>query len=315
MEQQTQTMVLAKEFEMTESQLNTIINTIAKGATVSELKLFLYVAKKSGLDPFTRQIHFVKRKSKQADGSYKETGTIQTGIDGYRAIAERSGTLAGIDDVVYDSEDKNHPEKASVTVYKIVNGNTVKFTASARWNEYFQKNFKTGEAAGLWAKMPYLMLGKCAEALALRKAFPNDLSGLYTNEEMAQADYESAPVKTEIVEAVGHQESNLIQNNTSKALFAEWTKYVDLAGKNRKQSVDILKATLKKEFDKESTRELLEDEARVFIEKLKSTNKRMKAEVKSEVKTEEVESQEQKAEEVKPEDSTSTPEEVTVEQQ
>lgn len=182
---------LSAEFNIPESQLTTIINTIAKGATVSELKLFLYIAQKTKLDPFTRQIYFVKRKSKQPDGTYKETGTVQTGIDGYRAIAERTASLGGIDDVVYDSEDAKHPKKASVTVYRIIaGGEKVAFTASARWDEYSQRNFKTNEPVGLWSKMPYLMLGKCAEALALRKAFPNDLSGIYTNEEMAQADYE-----------------------------------------------------------------------------------------------------------------------------
>ena len=126
--------------------------------------------------------------------------TIQTGIDGYRAIAERSGSLAGIDDATYDSEESEHPKKASVTVYRIINGIRCPFTATARWLEYAQiyekdeyiDNRKTGKKitvlGPMWKKMPYLMLAKCAEALALRKAFPNDLTGLYTNEEMAQAD-------------------------------------------------------------------------------------------------------------------------------
>lgn len=159
----------------TEQQLELIKSTVAKGATNDELKLFLYTASRTGLDPLTKQIHFVKRGGQM---------TIQTGIDGYRAIAERKGDLAGIDDAVYDSEDKQHPNKASVTVYRMVNGDRVPFTASARWSEYAP----TGAQAFMWTKMPYLMLAKCAEALALRKAFPNDLSGLYTNEEMQQAD-------------------------------------------------------------------------------------------------------------------------------
>lgn len=179
--------------------------TIAKDATDDELKLFLYTAQRTGLDPLTRQIHFVKRKNKKYDPATRTWGeettmTIQTGIDGYRAIAERSGSLAGIDDAIYDSEDGEHPKKASVTVHRIINGIRCPFTATARWTEYAQiyekdeyiNDKKTGKKIStlgpMWKKMPYLMLAKCAEALALRKAFPNDLTGIYTNEEMQQAD-------------------------------------------------------------------------------------------------------------------------------
>lgn len=167
----------------TSAQLQLLKRTIAKDATDDEFKIFAMACNRYGLDPFTNQIHFVKR-GKDGNGQM----TIQTGIDGYRAIAERSGQLAGISDVKYDEESEKrnapHPDKASVCVYRFVNGEKVHFTASARWKEYAP----TGKQAFMWNKMPYLMLGKCAEALALRKAFPNDLSGLYTNEELMQAD-------------------------------------------------------------------------------------------------------------------------------
>lgn len=164
----------------TQEQIELIKNTVAKGATVDEFKLFMVIAARSGLDPFTRQIHFVKRGNQ---------GTIQTGIDGYRAIAERTKTLAGIDDVEYDVEDIDHPNRASVTVYRLIDGQKVSFSATARWKEYVPQSGQDF----MWKKMPYLMLGKVAEALALRKAFPNDLSGLYTHEEMAQASSTGIP--------------------------------------------------------------------------------------------------------------------------
>ena len=166
-----------------DEKIKLIKSTVAMGATDDELQLFLYTCERTGLDPLTRQIHFVKRGGKM---------TIQTGIDGYRAIADRSETLAGIDDPVYDTEKQQHPNKATVTVYRIIGGERVPFSASARWKEYVPD----GKIAFMWKKMPYLMLGKCAEALALRKAFPNQLSGIYTSEEMAQADspkVETAP--------------------------------------------------------------------------------------------------------------------------
>ncbi len=142
-----------------------------------DLELFLYTCKRTGLDPLARQIYALPRAGKM---------TIQTGIDGYRVIADRTGKLAGISDYLFDSEDKPFPAKATVTVRKLMDGGILgDFTATARWGEY--------QAGGpMWKKMPYLMLGKCAEALALRKAFPADLSGVYTTEEMAQADNPAA---------------------------------------------------------------------------------------------------------------------------
>lgn len=170
----------------TAEQVDLIKRTIAVGATNDELQLFLYQAKRTGLDPLSRQIHFVKRKEK---------GTIQTAIDGYRLIADRTGKYAGSDDYRFDEglpqythmvSERGNPTTATATVYKMIDGVRTPFTATAAWGEYFP-----GEAQGfMWKKMPYLMIGKCAEALALRKAFPAELSGVYTNEEMMQADAE-----------------------------------------------------------------------------------------------------------------------------
>lgn len=151
-----------------------------------DLLLFLYVAKRTGLDPLTKQIYAIYRwDSRQG----KEVMTIQSSIDGMRLVAQRTQGYAGQDDVVFTPVDESTkwPTKASVTVHKLMGGQRVPFTASARWNEYVQTNSKTGMPTIMWSKMPYLMLGKCAEALALRKAFPNELSGIYTPEEMAQS--------------------------------------------------------------------------------------------------------------------------------
>lgn len=168
-----------------QEKIELIKRTIAVGVTDDELQLFLYASKKTGLDPLTRQIYAIKRFNKQAG---RDVMTIQTGIDGYRVIADRTGKLAGISDASFDDESGKNPGKASVTVRKVIDGGGIAdFTATARWSEYVQ-TYKDGNPSGMWVKMPFLMLGKCAEALALRKAFPADLSGVYTAEEMAQAD-------------------------------------------------------------------------------------------------------------------------------
>jgi len=167
---------------ITPAQVDLIKSQIAKGATDDELKLFLHVADKSGLDPLSRQIYFIKRSGKM---------TIQTGIDGFRAVADRTGQYVGSSDPVFE-ENGEIPSKATVTVNKVVGGIVGNFTATARWEEYFP-----GEALGfMWNKMPHTMLGKCAEALALRKAFPAQLSGLYTDHEMDQASNDNEPNET-----------------------------------------------------------------------------------------------------------------------
>ena len=164
---------LTKYDNITPDQVDLIKSQIAVGATDDELKLFLHVADKSGLDPLSRQIYFIKRSGKM---------TIQTAIDGFRAIADRTGQYIGSSDAVFE-EIANKPIKATVTVNKVVQNVIGNFTATARWDEYYP-----GKSQGfMWDKMPHTMLGKCAEALALRKAFPAQLSGLYTGDEMAQA--------------------------------------------------------------------------------------------------------------------------------
>jgi len=150
-----------------------------------DMLLFLYVAKRTGLDPLTKQIFAIYRWNTRMG---REVMTIQSSIDGMRLVAQRTKQYAGQDDVNYlpIDESTKYPVKGSVTVYKILEGQRVAFTASARWAEYVQVD-KNGMPTQMWAHMPYLMLGKCAEALALRKAFPNELSGIYTDEEMAQS--------------------------------------------------------------------------------------------------------------------------------
>lgn len=179
--------------KLTRSQVELIKRTVAKGASDDELKLFIQVCKGAQLNPFLKQAHLVPFW----DGKEGvERRAIIVGIDGFRAVAESSGQYAGNDDAVFDGEgeititnyDKSkkqlkHPEKATVTIYKAIDGQRYPFTATARWSEYYPGEKKGNQ----WHKMPFLMLGKCAEALALRKAFPKLLSGMYASEEMDQA--------------------------------------------------------------------------------------------------------------------------------
>ena len=119
--------------------------------------------------------------------------TIQTSIDGFRVIAERSGTYGGQDEPIFTEVEKK-VTSCRITVYRF--RGDVRYPAAvglAYWDEYVQLD-REGKPMGLWNKMPHTMLAKVAEALALRKAYPQDLSGLYTTEEMQQADVQPVTV-------------------------------------------------------------------------------------------------------------------------
>lgn len=208
------------EITFDKETVDLIKSQVAVGATDKELQLFLYQSKKTGLDPLARQIYFIKRRNakkvKQPNGSwtttYEEKATIQASIDGLRVVAERSESYAGQDEPRFEGEleirknegygqnarvvTKKVPEKCVVTVYRFdKSGNRF---AAAHGVAYWEEYCPDVSQAFMWFKMPHTMLAKVAEALALRKAFPQDLSGLYTQEEMEQAD---SPAPAQQVEA------------------------------------------------------------------------------------------------------------------
>jgi phage recombination protein Bet len=170
----------------TPEQTQLISTTIAPGCSNDELRLFAYACQRTGLDPFSKQIYAIKRGGKM---------TIQAGIDGLRAIAERTGQLDG-SETYWCGEDgdwkdvwlgSKPPAAAKTIIHR--KGSQHPFVGVARYADY-------NAGQGLWSKMGAAMIAKCSEALALRKAFPADLSGVYGAEEMQQADVEPVAVST-----------------------------------------------------------------------------------------------------------------------
>jgi phage recombination protein Bet len=163
---------LAQRTGWSQEQIDLIKKTVAKDSTDVELEWFLTIARRSGLDPISKQIYFIKRGG---------TPSIQTGIDGFRSIAEDSGEYDGQDAPVFTFDEKNKLDTATVTVWRKSMSRGV--SATAPFVEFNQGN-------AMWQKMPRTMLAKCAEAAAIRKAFPKKLSGIYSAEEMGQAQNE-----------------------------------------------------------------------------------------------------------------------------
>lgn len=191
---------MAKELQVSsdqdwwnDKQLAALTQLGLANAPKADLAVFLHQAQRTGLDPFARQIYMINR-----GGRYG----IQTSIDGLRIVAQRSNEYAGQDGPYWCGEDgkwqdvwlaKTPPIAAKVGVYR--KGFEGALYAVARWDSYSANS-------PIWTKMPDVMLAKCAEALALRKAFPQDLSGLYTDDEMNQADEPIKPKPLKVVENV-----------------------------------------------------------------------------------------------------------------
>lgn len=165
-----------------------IVDTIAPEASPSEIELFLMVCAHVQLDPLRNQIWLVPRW----DGTVKrKIHKPQVGIDGLRLIAQRSGVYGGsleaewcgVGGVWRDVWMANEPPAAAR--FRVIRKDwSEPAVGVARWAEYVQTK-KDGNPTQMWASKPSLMLGKCAEALALRRAFPAEMAGLYTADEMS----------------------------------------------------------------------------------------------------------------------------------
>jgi phage recombination protein Bet len=175
-----------------EEYLKLLRSTLGADLTDNEFRIFAQVCDRTQLDPFARQIFAIVRKDNSLPGGRRLT--IQTSIDGFRLIAERSGKWAGVQGPWWCGPDgkwqeiwvaETPPVAAKVGVLR--DGFLEPVYAVAHFKSYAQRKYD-GSLMAVWKTMPELMIAKCAEALALRKAFPQELSGLYTTDEMAQAD-------------------------------------------------------------------------------------------------------------------------------
>lgn len=170
-------------------QLRVIQGLLAPGLSNDEIRLFAVVCRRTGLDPFSRQIYAIKRGGRM---------TIQAGIDGYRALAERSGVYAGQLGPFWCGDDgkwvdvwlsKSPPLAAKVGILR--SDFKEPLWAVARLDAYRQPS------NSLWNTMADVLLAKCAESLGLRRSFPQMMQGVYTHEEMEQA----GPPENVVIEA------------------------------------------------------------------------------------------------------------------
>ena len=176
-----------KEITMSPEQIDLLKRTICRGCSDDEMKLFLYTCTRLGLDPFLKQIYAIKRGGAM---------TIQISIDGYRLIAEKTKQyVPGREpSFQYDKDGKLMCATAYVK----------KLAEDGSWHEVcataFMAEYAVTTNTAFWGKMPHNQLAKCAESLALRRAFPAQLAGTYTQEEMEAAAIVVDPSKEKATE-------------------------------------------------------------------------------------------------------------------
>lgn len=225
--------------EYSGSQLSLIKKTVAADCNDLEFDLYMEVAKRIGLDPFRRQIYAIVYNKKDAD---KRKMAIITGIDGFRAVAARNRDYRPDDEepvIVYDEAAKD-PEtnplgivKATVKAYKLSPDNQWHaVVGTAHWDEFapLKEEWAYSEQAGKrqptgrftldatsnWKKMARVMIVKVAEAQALRRGWPEDLSGIYAPEEMERQMIDITPS----AEIAQHEQEKRLQLVSAKDTIA-----------------------------------------------------------------------------------------------
>ena len=244
-----------------ERQLAGLKQLGVSNAPAGDLAVFFHQCKRTGLDPFSRQIYMIARGGRQ---------TIQTSIDGFRVIAQRTNEYAGQlgpfwcgDDGVWKDVwlDTAPPKASKVGVVR--KGFAEPLWAVALWAGYAQN-------MGLWKTQGPLMLAKCAEALALRKAFPQDLSGLYESSEMDQA----GNTQEQTIKIIEVQEENLnVANQENDTVTADQIKRIAILKKEIDLEDEKYRNYLKNTFQKTSSKELTKSEAKIVIDRLLKSRK------------------------------------------
>lgn len=248
---------LVPALAMNEQELLSVLqNSLYPGAKLESIKLVIGYCKAAGLDPMQKPVHIVPMSvstgQKNSDGwDIKEMrDVVMPGIGLYRTQAARSGEYAGIsepefgDDIIdtLDGVRVTYPKWCKVVVRRQMdNGTIVEFAAKELWKEnYATKSNKSDAPNSMWRKRPYAQLAKCAEAQALRKAFP-EVGAQPTADEMEGKTLDDVSVERDMGAVRPAQRAPIaLPNYTDDQLQANLTSWRDLIDSGRADADRII---------------------------------------------------------------------------
>ena len=251
-----------------ESTWSALKNSVYPGAKEESILMVIDYCRARNFDPLLKPVHIVPMNVKNSQTNNNEwRDVVMPGIGMYRIQADRSGTYAGSTEPEFGPlvsmdfrgegnqvETINFPEWCKITVYKVVNGNPVAFSAKEMWLEnYATAGRNTQIPNAMWKKRQYAQLAKCTEAQALRKAWP-EIGQQATAEEMEGKDliieHDVSPTKS-----LPNQATNYLQADFDKN-FDKWKELIE-SGRNTPERIismaeskgkmtDEMKAKIKK---------------------------------------------------------------------
>lgn len=236
---------------MSESELLSVLSSsLYPGAKIDSIKLVVSYCKAAQLDPMQKPVHIVPMWDKNAQGM---RDVIMPGVGLYRTQAARSGQLAGISEPEFGPDvtttiggaGVTYPEWCKVTVKRLVNGHVAEFTACERWREnYAVAGGKEKSIApnAMWSKRPYAQLAKCAQAQALRTAFPEMTGAAPTADEMEGKTFDA---DITVIDGNGGETRKEPQANPpydAAAFDVNFPKWEKLIVSGKKTAADIIAA-------------------------------------------------------------------------
>lgn len=217
---------------MDEQELSHVLQTsMYPGAAMSSIKMVVAYCRAAQLDPMQKPVHIVPMWDKN---SKSMRDVIMPGVGLYRTQAARTGEYAGMTEPEYGPDvtekvggvEMTYPKWCKVVVKRLLsNGHFAEFPAKEYWRENYATAGKDSEAPNaMWKRRPYGQIAKCAEAQALRKAFP-EIGSQPTAEEMEGKEYsaqaEAAPAQAAEVVFPAYSEDQLKTN------LPAWQKAAD----------------------------------------------------------------------------------------